>query len=159
LTGPGPVVGRQLDDCIRSVEIGREYRTDSAANDRSFLGSGWSALEPQGVWSDAQIADLYLRVPQAGSYALTIEFGGYVPTAGESLNVILALDGQQIFSGALADSRVVRLRCEPLALQPDLAHRLTFVLPPLRSPMDRGLGDDYRRLGVCLRGLLFEPLA
>jgi hypothetical protein len=159
LTGPGTSIGRQLDDCVRVLEIGREYRFDAPATDRSLLGAGWSALEPQGVWTEALTAEAYFAVPEEGQYIVTLEFGGYVPSAQESLSFGLALGERQAFTATLSDTRIVRVKCGPAAFSPSRAQRLRFSFSALRSPADRGLGADYRRLGVCLRGLLLEKAA
>jgi hypothetical protein len=150
LTGPATALAGKLNDGLRIVEPGKVYRCDAPVGDRGLLGSGWSGAEPPGIWSDAPRADLFFAVPHDGEYALKLEFAGYVPNAREPLDFNLAFAGERI-AIALKNSRRTGFTSPKIRLEAGRAHRVSFDFSDLRSPLERGLGPDRRRLGVCLR--------
>jgi Sulfotransferase family len=150
LTGPATALAGQLDDGLRVVGIGTVYRCDAPAGDRGFLGSGWSGAEPPGIWSDAPQADLFFAVPSDGEYAVKLEFAGYVPNAREPLDVTITVAGERV-PVRLKNSRKTRFTSPKVRLAAGRAHRVSFDFATLASPLERGLGPDRRRLGVCLR--------
>jgi hypothetical protein len=155
LTGPSTALAGQLDDGLRVVEPGTVYRCDAPVGDRGLLGSGWSGAEPPGIWSDAPHADLFFAVPADGEYAVKIEFAGYVPNAREPLDVGLTVDEERA-AIRLKNGRKTRFTSPKIRLAAGRAHRVRFDFSELRSPLERGLGPDRRRLGVCLRRFSVE---
>jgi hypothetical protein len=150
LTGPASALAGQLDDGLRVAGIGTVYRCDAPAGDRGVLGSGWSGAEPPGIWSDAPRADLFFTVAQAGDYAVNLEFAGYVPNAREPLEFGLTVAGERV-TMRLKNSRKTRFTSPKVRLAAGRAQRVSFDFAALASPLERGLGPDRRRLGVCLR--------
>jgi hypothetical protein len=150
LTGPAAALAGQLDDGLRVVEIGNVYRCDAPAGDRGFLGSGWSGAEPPGIWSDAPHADLFFAVPRDGEYVVKLEFAGYLPNARDLLEFDVTVDGERV-AIRLKSGRRTRFTSPKIRLAAGRAHRVSFDFSTLRSPLERGLGSDRRRLGVCLR--------
>jgi Sulfotransferase family len=151
LTGLASAIGGSLDDCVRVVEPGKTYRCDAPVGDRGFLGSGWSGAEPPGIWSDAPRADLFFAVPRDGEYAIDLEFAGYIPSRREPLTVGVTFDGTRT-EMRLRDRRRTHFR-STTRLAAGRVHHVRFDFDALRSPLERGLGRDRRRLGICLRRL------
>ena len=149
LTGLSTRVDSQLDDCVRVVEVGKTYRCDAPVGDRGFLGSGWSGAEPPGIWSDAPRADLFFAVPASGEYTVTLEFAGYVPARSKPLKLAITFDDKRA-DMTLRNNRRTRFTAKA-RLAAGRAHRISFDFDALQSPLERGLGTDRRRLGVCLR--------
>jgi hypothetical protein len=155
LTGRASGVVQQLADCVRVVKIGTTYHCDSPVGDRGLLGAGWSGAEPPGIWSDAPQADMFFAVPRDGEYHVALDFAGYVPKRREPLEIAITIGGRR-FDLTLRSGRRTRLRFGPLSLGAGQAHRLSFNFAHLRSPLERGLGTDRRRLGICLRSFTVE---
>lgn len=155
LTGPAPDVASQLADCVRVVKAGTTYRCDAPVGDRGLLGSGWSGAEPPGIWSDAPHADMFFAVPEDGEYSVVLELAGYVPNWRAPLEVAIAIAGRR-FDLTLRTGLRTRVRYGPMHLGARQAHRLSFNFGHLRSPLERGLGSDRRRLGICLRRFTVE---
>jgi hypothetical protein len=155
LTGRATDVVRQLADCVRTVKLGTTYRCDAPVGDRGLLGSGWSGAEPPGIWSDAPQADMFFAVPRDGKYYVALDFAGYVPKRREPLELAITIGGRQ-FDLTLLSGRRTRLRFGPVSLEAGQANRLSFTFGQLRSPLERGLGTDRRRLGICLRSFTVD---
>jgi hypothetical protein len=155
LTGRAAGVVQQLADCVRVVKIGTTYHCDAPVGDRGLLGAGWSGAEPPGIWSDAPQADMFFAVPRDGEYHVALDFAGYVPKRREPLEVAITIGGRR-FDLTLSSGRRTRLRFGPFSLGAGQAHLLSFNFGQLRSPLERGLGTDRRRLGICLRSFTVE---
>ncbi len=155
LTGPATALAGQLDDGLRVVEPGKVYRCDAPVGDRGLLGSGWSGAEPAGIWSDAPHADLFFAVPSDARYAIKLEFAGCVPNVREPLDFHITA-GEARVAVRLKNGRKSRFKSPKVQLAAGRAHRVRFDFAGLRSPLERGLGPDRRRLGVCLRRFSVE---
>jgi hypothetical protein len=148
VTGPAGTLDAVLDDCVRTVEIGKQYRCDAPVGDRGMLGSGWSGAEPRGIWSDAPQADVFFAVPEDGTYALELELAACVRNRREGLRFTVTF-GDQRSEHVLHHERNVRLRLGPVRLSGGRAHRVAFEFPSLpAASRDR---SDPRRKGVRLR--------
>lgn len=172
LTGPAPDVAGELVDCVAPMQVETKYRYDRDYGERHFLGLGWSAVQADGVWTDAARADLFCRVASDGDYALYVEASFYVPEARPTLNVTLDVDGAEAFRGTFvasgahpigASSTETRvypgdgrkgLMCGPLRLRANRVTRLTFTIDDPRSPMELGYSADSRKVAVLLHSLL-----
>lgn len=144
-------------DCLQAAVPGRDYLFSEEENDRSMLGTGWSLLESEGVWSDDFSSDLHFTVEKSGNARLSIDLNAYVPVPGAEMPVVLEWDGAPILRCTASGSNVFQLNVDLTPCEAG-AHTLRFRFTGLQSPLERSLSSDYRRLGVCLRRLKISPL-
>jgi len=121
------------------------------------LRAGWSHLEPWGVWSDDDIADIYLRVGEGGRKFL-VELGAhaYVPSRRQALEVEFRCSGASprrvLFEQGASKS--IELTCEKPPHHEYLL--VTAVVRNPTSPQAEGQSTDSRRLGVGLKTFKIE---
>ena len=123
-----------------------------------LLDEGWSAPEPDGVWSQAARATLKVERSEelAGPLELGLELEGFAPADGEQQRVELLADGRRLGRWSLPDRQPTSVR----ALLPGGAPgpvTLEFRIEAPTRPRDRGLSEDARLLGVRLRELTVTP--
>jgi hypothetical protein len=152
----------------RSLRTGEEIAFSQGSGAERLLGEGWSDLESKGVWTDGERASLVLKLTDAppGDVELDLAVDPFVTPEHPELRVEASALGEQL------GARVFRYRRAIFRLGNARRH-LRVVLPAsvrdetgravleLRlhdpaSPLDLGLSDDSRRLGLNLRGLAVE---
>jgi hypothetical protein len=152
---------KKVDRSLQSEQ--RIVFTEGSGAER-LLGEGWSALEPTGVWTDGETASLVLKPDtRSEDVELVLSVDAFVTSDHPELKVEVSARGEQL------GARVFRHRRGGYRL--GRAHRpLRVVLPAsardeqgrailelrLRdpaSPLELGLSDDSRRLGLQLRSL------
>lgn len=116
------------------------------------LRTGWSQLEPWGVWSDGNFADIYLRVGEGRQkFLVELSAHAYVPIGRQALEVEFLCPGanprQELFEQGLTKS--VELLCEKSRYHEYL--QITAVIRNPTSPLTEGQGNDSRRLGIGLK--------
>jgi hypothetical protein len=154
-----------LEELDRSVRPGETIVFSQGSGAERLLGEGWSALEPTGVWTDGEKASLVLKLAGAppGDVELVLAVDPFVTPDHPELKVEISSQGEQLGARVFHYRRTV--------FRPGKAQRpLRAVLPAsvrdetgravleLRlhdpaSPLDLGLSDDPRRLGLHLRSL------
>jgi hypothetical protein len=160
-----------LEEVDRSLRLGEEMVFSQGSGAERLLGEGWSALEPTGVWTDGEKASLVLKLMDAppGDVELVLAVDPFVTPDHPELKVEVSAQGEQLGARVFRHRRAV--------FRPGKAHRpLRAVLPAsvrdetgravleLRlhdpaKPLDLGLSDDSRRLGLHLRSLAAEGVA
>jgi hypothetical protein len=152
-----------LQEVDRSVRFGEGVPFSEGSGSERLLGEGWAALEPTGVWTVEERAELVLDVADiAPSEAeLVLDVTAFVTPDHPELQLEVAARGQQLAAQALrhgdADQRLVMHLDDAVV---DEHGRLVLELlmrDPMR-PVDLGLGDDPRRLGIHLRSVAIRPL-
>jgi hypothetical protein len=152
----------------RSLRTGEEIAFSQGSGAERLLGEGWSELEPTGVWTDGERASLVLKLTDApaGDVELDLAVDPFVTPEHPELRVGVSTQGEQL------GARVFRYRRAIFRLGNAHQH-LRVVLPAsvrdetgrvvleLRlhdpaSPLDLGLSDDSRRLGLNLRWLAVQ---
>ena len=125
-----------------------------------FLGKGWSAPEPWGVWSVGPRAELAIPIRERleGDVTISIEAQAYVaPPQLEGQTVIVEANGTEITKlsyGRSDKQRVTRLVTVPRDVAARLNPiRIAFNILTPRSPAELGLGRDDRKLGIGLQAL------
>jgi GT2 family glycosyltransferase len=153
-----------LEEVDRSLQSEEKIVFTEGSGAERLLGEGWSALEPTGVWTDGETASLVLKPDtQSEDVELVLSVDAFVTPDHPELKVDVSAKGDQL------GARVFRHRRG--AHRFGRAHRpLRVVLPAsardekgravldlrLRdpaSPLDLGLSDDARHLGLQLRSL------
>jgi hypothetical protein len=148
-----------VEEVDRSVRSGEKIAFAEGSGAERLLGEGWSALEQTGVWTVGEEAFLVLKPtdipPEAAELVLAVS--AFVTADHPELEVeVSALDeqlGGRIFRHG-EGQRLLRIPF-PAASGAQMA-RIPFTLrlsDPAR-PVDLGLGDDARRLGLYVEWLL-----
>ena len=122
----------------------------------ALLGSGWSAPEANGVWSDGSMA--FLRLPEAtdGPWKIVLRASPYPGPAVD--RILIARMGNQIVAQHVYPAGSVGAD-RPLEFIVESPGRLTLDMPWATSPRDMGRSGDSRRLGICLHRVEMEKIA
>lgn len=150
-------------DRDRPVRVGETLVFSEGSEAEHLLGDGWAATEPTGAWTVEDTARIALRLADhnSGDVDVVLELAPFVTSDHPELAVEVWVREQRVAAQLFrykepAHPLHVRL---PAALV-DEAGRATLELrlsEPAR-PIDVGLSEDPRRLGVHLRSLAIrEP--
>ena len=157
-----------VEEYDRSLRPGEEivFRQGSGAD--RLLGKGWSSLEPTGVWTDGEKASLILRLTDAptGDFELDLVVDPFVTPEHPQLRVEVSAQSEQLGARVFRHRRAIfrlgnahqHLRVVVPASVRDETGRVVLELrlhDPAR-PLDLGLSDDSRRLGLNLRSLAVQ---
>ena len=151
-TGDAARAAAALGDCLMKPVDDRTYRFDSWDAPRGLFGAGFSETSTDGIWSDGDVADIFVSMP-AGIYAITLELAGFMPTPESP-----AVECEMKLSDALecklkfVHMRGMALNFGQVELKRAGTQRLSFRFKGLKQACEVG-GDpmDARRLGVCVR--------
>jgi hypothetical protein len=148
-----------LEEIDRSVRPGEKIVFAEGSGAQRLLGDGWSALEETGVWTVAEEAGLVLRLtdmPPAAAELVLAASAFVTPDHPELKVEVFALD-QELAGRVFRHGEGQRLLRIPFPAGAGAqAARTVFdvrVSDPAR-PVDLGLGDDARRLGLYLEWLM-----
>lgn len=130
----------------------------SGGNGLPLLGRGWSDPEPDGVWSDEAVAELWLQRPPELAGPVRLEFAllGFAPAEDAPQRVEVWSGGRKLERFTLQD----RERRQPevdLPAGPPGPLLLELRIAEPARPVDRGLSGDPRWLGVQLSSLRVRP--
>lgn len=128
-----------------------EITFGEGASGAALLGFGWSRPEEQAVWSEGEAAELdFVRPPQlTGPIWLEFELEGFAPSAVVPQEVELWNAQHRLARWELPDRRRRQVTAF-LPPGPAGATSLRFVVASPARPVDRGLGEDSRWLGMRL---------
>ncbi|MFO1072223.1 MAG: DUF6311 domain-containing protein [Geminicoccaceae bacterium] len=141
------------------LRLGEDYRfSDLREPGIGLLGRGWSMPERDGVWSVGPLAELALTRPDGpapGRLVVQLDLHAFPPASG-SQDVVARLDGHEAGRWNLPGWRDTQLTIE-LPPGPPGTSTLQLEIAAPERPVDRGLGEDDRMLGVQLRALRVVP--
>ena len=153
-----------LEEVDRSVRPGEKIVFAEGSGAERLLGEGWSFLEPTGVWTDGERASLVLKLTDLAPAAaeLVLAVSAFVTAEHPELKVEVSALDKQLAGRVFRHGEAQRLLRIPWpAARGDQAGRTPFELhlsDPAR-PVDLGLGDDPRRLGLHLEWLMVRKSA
>jgi hypothetical protein len=142
----------------RSMQVGETLVFSEVAEAQRALGDGWASPEDGGVWTVARNARIALRVANPGPAGVDVllDVVPFVTRKHPKIVVEVWVNDERVATQVFRDAEPVhplRVRL-PLALL-DENGRATLELrvhEPAR-PLDVGMSEDPRRLGVYLRSL------
>jgi hypothetical protein len=155
----------RLEELDRSVRPGQEIVFSEGSGGERLLGEGWSGLEPTGVWSDGERASLVLKPPAdlPGDVELVLAADPFVTPEHPELKVELFARDERLGGSVFRHRRLPFRRSRahmplhvvlPSSAQDEKGRAvLELRLQHPASPLDLGLSDDSRRLGLRLRSL------
>ena len=154
-----------LGELDRSVQLGETITFAEGSGAERLLGEGWADPEPTGVWTDGEKATLVLKLTGAppGDVELALEVDPFVTPDHPELKVEVSAGGEQLGGRVFRHRRAVfRLgkghRPLRVLLPASVRDETGRVALELRihdpaSPLELGLSDDSRRLGLHLLSL------
>ncbi|WP_313246205.1 sugar translocase [Stenotrophomonas rhizophila] len=119
-----------------------------------FLGTGWSSLEPWGVWSEGAASTLIISAPPAGASHLRIHFNGFVPS-DRTLVITAGIDGAEPVQTIVRPDRTVGLMMDVALPAQNSSSALSVSLSydkPI-SPQQAGVSSDKRMIALGLTSL------
>lgn len=124
-----------------------------STDDRIMLSYGWHESEAEGVWSDGEVASLFLRVGQNQKIKLGIHGRSFHPANFVSTEVQVKVVGADS-DVRLLEPSVAEISEEFTVDAPasGLISVQFFVRNPF-SPWQAGYSEDRRRLGIWLQGV------
>ena len=149
----------------RSLRLGEKIAFSQGSGAERLLGEGWSGLEPTGVWTDGERASLVLKLTDAppGDVELDLKVAPFVTPEHPELRVEVSALGEQLGARAFRYRRAIFRRGKHLrvALPASVRDETGRAVLELRlhdpaRPLDLGLSDDSRRLGLNLRSLAVQ---
>jgi hypothetical protein len=146
-----------LEDGLYSPNI-NETIIFADPNTRCFLFQGWNdGHESWGVWSNTTNAKLWLR-PAAGSKQVMIDFRAMVNKSHPEQNIIIKVSGgrERAFQFKNFDSNKIILDIPPEAFKEEFL-KIDLEIPNAISPLDLGLSQDGRKLGVGIKAIQYLP--
>ncbi len=138
---------------------GTEADFRKGGNGRRFQGVGWHGPGKRHTWSREKRATLYFSVtPPRTDLFLRLTLRPYlVPGKWPKQEVRVSVNGKELqrlkLSKKEMDTYEVRV---PKELAADGSLTVTFDIPTAVSPVDLGIGDDVRTLGIALQSLRID---
>jgi hypothetical protein len=117
----------------------------------ALLGYGWSIPESWGVWSEGMGTTLRVPAPPGSTWRATVE--GRVHAPNGPVQIGIGVDLTSMHCTEIASRNPVHLTVLSTARSADL---IRLDLPDARAPIDDGLSEDSRKLGIGLTRLTFE---
>jgi hypothetical protein len=143
----------------RSVRPGETIVFDETSGAERLLGTGWSKIEPTGVWTDGEHASLVLRLTDGvtDDVELVLRAAPFLTPEHSLLEVEASAGAEQPVTAVFrhgVEPPVLRVPLPPAVRGHEGRTVVDLELRDPARPADLGLGDDQRRLGIQLRWLL-----
>jgi hypothetical protein len=145
-----------LEELDRTVRPAEKVAFVQGSGAERLLGEGWSFVEPTGVWTDGEQATLVLRLTDLppATAELVLAVSAFLTSKHRELQVEVSALGERLAGRVFRlgeGQRLLRIRW-PASAQSRTLFELRFSDPA--RPVDLGLGDDPRRLGLQLEWLM-----
>jgi hypothetical protein len=151
-----------LEELDRTVRAREKIAFTEGSGAERLLGEGWSALEQTGVWTDGYQASVALRLTDLSPEAaeLVVAVSAFVTPEHPELKVEVWALGERLAGRIFRLGEAQRLLRIPWPAAAQSGRTLfeLRVSDPAR-PVDLGLGDDPRRLGLHLEWLMVRERA
>jgi hypothetical protein len=128
----------------------------SVAEARDVLGTGWSTVGGDGIWTDGDAAELRFRSSSPMRLTVTLHAVGLGEATGKEQIVRVLANGQAVATWMLPDLVEAEVHAAlPDSIDEGVLLRLEIAHPT--RPVDRGMNGDTRRLGLQLRAIRLDP--
>lgn len=146
-----------ITDVFEPLAVGERIIFDNAGQGINFLGSGWSAPEPWGTWSDGLRSVVFLPTRPHSVGSLIIEFNTLITHTHPLQRVDILVNGSLSSSLAVREpSKTVEVKLPEGANVSPLGLKLEFRLPDAIRPKDVGLGGDRRKMALGLKAITLQ---
>lgn len=135
-----------------SLEVGRRYRVGADRPGNFVLRTGWSGLEPWGVWSNGSPAVLAMPCDDGRTIkSVVLEFRVF---ERQSI-AVKGLDGRMLWQGAVEGAEAsLEFPFDQMQCRSGQALVSIDISNPT-SPSERGMSNDRRKLGIGLSAVTF----
>ena len=119
----------------------------------SVLNGGWSSVESQFVWMQANEAHLLLKVHNGYSGTLQLDLGAFLPRPNSAQHLTIYVNNAEAYHATFnagTPRQTIRI---PIERVDQGRLDIRFVDPDIVSPRSAGVSDDPRTLGVSLYAL------
>ncbi|MEP4485958.1 MAG: hypothetical protein ABJ013_10040 [Halioglobus sp.] len=125
-----------------------------------FLSGDWSQAEKTHRWTDGSEAYISVLLDPGVTYLASFDMAGYVPTASPTVTV--EIWSNEVFFSSLVIASA-KFETYQVIIPQDLHYpkgqlKLELRIRDPRSPSSDGINRDYRKLGVAVRSVSFNPL-
>ena len=147
----------------RSVQVGETIVLSEASEAERVLGDGWAAPEATGVWTVEENARIAFRVadPRPVGVDVVLDVVPFLTSKHPRLAVDVWLRGEKLATRVFRDgepAHPLRVRLQAAMLDQDGHATLELRMHEPARPLDVGVSEDPRRLGVYLESLtIAEP--
>jgi hypothetical protein len=147
---------KEVDD--RSVRLGERVVFAEGSGAERLLGDGWSSLEPTGVWTIGERAQLILDLTDIAptDLELVLDVAAFVTPDHPELEVEALAREQRLAARVLRYGEAdhsFRIQLPAAMMDEERRAVLDLYLRDPARPVDLGLSGGPRRLGVHLRSL------
>lgn len=142
------------------VPIGVDMSVAAGQPGTALLGSGWSAPEVWGVWSEGPIATLVLGLGSrpAAPVTLTVRAHALPRRTSPTRVILVVVDGTVVATWTVGAEVAEYTAPLPPARQPGAAVVVRFHIQDPSSPSELGMAHDERRIGLALQSVVLLPL-
>jgi hypothetical protein len=126
---------------------------DHMAYFTSILGKGWGNLEGEFVWSVGPVAEIKLPADPKRTSPLRLDLSYFRPERKSGQELAVFVNGKPV--GQWSFYPIEQRRQIPVDLGPDptAAQHIELKIAHPVSPLQLGISQDYRQLGVSLYGI------
>jgi hypothetical protein len=128
-----------------------------------FKGSGWSELEPWGIWSEGDVSNLFIPAVffEDNSIIVELHFSGFFSPERDSSSLQILVNKTSRMKVELSKSEPEK-KLEIALSSSDLTNDLvmiTFQHFNPKSPKELGIGEDSRVINVGLTHFFIRPIS
>jgi hypothetical protein len=123
-----------------------------------FLGSGWSRIEKEIVWSEGKEVELKLQFQSTEGGRLFLDLMAFIPTPEFVQYLDVTADNVLIGTVAITQGNTRKKYYFDLPPRPDHSMLLKITIAQPVSPQEAGISADPRKLGIALYGFGMEAV-
>ena len=142
------------------IKIGDRILTDSAHDEwGGYASSGWSTPEPWATWTEAENAEIVLRLAEPVSHDLIFSFNACPFVAPNHKRLVVKISANDTSLKTLDYVYDLNGDCDTVDVDiprdvindsnPEI--RIGFSFSALASPQQLGINEDTRQLGIAMR--------
>jgi hypothetical protein len=139
----------QIASIPAEVNLNKAILFGKGGEGAELLGSGWSQPEIWGVWSDGELATIFIPKPEKVAKKLHIDLRAFVSPANPIQDIAILVNDQLLREYKL-DKGEGNLLTLDLPASTDRFYKITFQIRAPTRPFDLGLNKDKRLLGIGL---------
>lgn len=139
------------EQIVNAPDLDHRYFKMSDWPGRIVADAGLSFVEQWGVWSDGDTVRFEFSEPLPDRFELQLRAHAFGRNAGQEFVVQAGDQARRFTLGAQDEARVVEMT------NPQKVKTLVFRVPAAVSPMELGMSDDARLLGIGITELRIVP--
>lgn len=145
----------QVDSLPAKVNLNKLISFSKGGEGVELLGGGWSQPETWGVWSDGELATIFIPKPAQVPKKLLVDLRAFISPANSLQDITVSVNDHLLREYKLDKAEGNLLSLE-LPSSNDDFYKVAFQLKTPARPFDLGLNKDKRLLGIGLISAKFE---